>query len=174
MNDQSPSQSSVALGQRATEPRVSARAVVVDQEGRVLLIRHSDTDRAFHVLPGGRVEPGETAAEAARREVHEETGLQVDIGELLWVREYLPERHPGHPYHRTRMQQLQLYFMAQPTTSDAASEPTAPDRTQAAVVWHPLPDIGDLVLLPLGLASSLMALGTEPTADRAVYLGDLP
>lgn len=173
MNHQPHSQSGIELQRHAIEPRVSARAVVVDQEGRILLIRHSDNDRVFHVLPGGRVEPGETAAEAARREVHEETGLQVDIRELLWVREYLPERHPGHPYHRTRMQQLQLYFEAQPT-SDAASVPTAPDRTQAAVVWHPLAAIGDLVLLPLGLASSLITLGTEPTATRAVYLGDLP
>jgi 8-oxo-dGTP diphosphatase len=125
------------------------------------------------VLPGGRVEPGETAAEAARREVHEETGLRVDIGELLWVREYLPERHPGHPHHRTRMRQLQLYFAAR-TTSEAASEPAAPDLTQAAVVWHPLAAIGDLVLLPLGPAPSLMALGAEPAATQIVYLGDLP
>lgn len=119
------------------------------------------------------MEPGETAAEAARREVREETGLRVDIGELLWVREYLPERHPGHPYHRTRMQQLQLYFMAR-TASGSASEPTAPDRTQAAVLWHPLHAVGDLILLPLGLAPSLMALGSEPTAPQTVYLGDLP
>lgn len=173
MNNQLPSQSSVELQQRVTEPRVSARAVVVDQEGRILLVRHLDNDRAFHVLPGGRVEPGETAAEAACREMHEETGLQVDIGELLWVREYLPERHPGHPYHRTHLQQLQLYFRAEPT-SDAASLPTAPDRTQAEVVWHPLATVGELVLLPVGLAPSLIALGTEPTANRAVYLGDLP
>lgn len=57
--------------------------------------------------------------------------------------------------------------------ADASSPPTAPDRTQAEVVWHPLSAIGDLVLLPLGLASSLITLDTEPTANRAVYLGDL-
>ncbi|WP_406072605.1 NUDIX domain-containing protein [Streptomyces sp. NBC_01020] len=37
--------------------------------------------------PGGRVEPGETAAEAAVREVLEESGLRVSVGELPWVRE---------------------------------------------------------------------------------------
>ncbi|HEY9328229.1 MAG TPA: NUDIX domain-containing protein [Streptomyces sp.] len=158
---------------RAAEPRVSARAVVVDQASRVLLIRHCDNGRVFHVLPGGRVEPGETSAEAVAREVREETGLRVSAGELLWVREYLPERHPGNPYHRTRLQQLQLYFEAR-LDSDAEFPVTAPDRTQAAVVWHPLATLGELVLLPLGLEIPLIALGAGRAASTPVYLGDLP
>ncbi|MEV0375551.1 NUDIX domain-containing protein [Streptomyces sp. NPDC050636] len=173
MNDHSLSESSAELRTREAELRVSARAVVVDREGRVLLIRHRDNDGEFHVLPGGRVEPGETAAEAACREVKEETGLQVTIGDLLWVREYLPERHPANPYHRTQLQQLQLYFKAQPA-SDATSPATAPDRTQSAVIWHPLVTASELVLLPLGLTASLVALGTEQAANGSVYLGDLP
>ena len=32
-------------------------------------------------------------------------GLRVSVGELLWVREYLPERHSGNPYHRTQLRQ---------------------------------------------------------------------
>ncbi|MFJ8673222.1 NUDIX domain-containing protein [Streptomyces sp. NPDC093589] len=173
MNDHSPPQPSAELPTPAAELRVSARAVVVDQEGRLLLIRHRDGDQEFHVLPGGRVERGETAAEAACREVREETGLRVSVGELLWVREYLPERHPAHPHHRTPVQQLQLYFRAQPV-SDGTSPATAPDRTQSAVIWHPLRTLSELLLLPLGLAAPLIALGTEQAASGPVYLGDLP
>ncbi|MFI9259757.1 NUDIX domain-containing protein [Streptomyces sioyaensis] len=172
MNDRALSLSGAEPPARSAELRVSARAVVVDQTGRILLIRHCDNGKEFHVLPGGRVEPGETDAEAVGREVREETGLRVSVGELLWVREYLPERHSGNPYHRTQLQQLQLYFKAEPD-SDAVLPATAPDRTQSAVVWHPLATLSELVLLPIGLASPLAALGTAQAANAPVYLGDL-
>ncbi len=61
-----------------------AGAVVVDDEGRVLLVRRAnEPSRGLWSIPGGRVEPGESARECARREVREETGLDVEVGELL-------------------------------------------------------------------------------------------
>jgi len=59
---------------------ISAKAVVVGPEGKVLILTRSDrekTDRGKRDLPGGSVEAGETTAAAARREIFEETGLQV-------------------------------------------------------------------------------------------------
>jgi 8-oxo-dGTP diphosphatase len=61
-----------------------AGAVVRDDAGRLLLVqRGREPGRGRWSLPGGRVEPGETAAEAAVREVREETGLDVAAGELV-------------------------------------------------------------------------------------------
>lgn len=172
MSDQSEVGRQAAQPDPAPGPRVSARVVVIDPDSRLLLIRHQIEDREFHVLPGGRVEAGETAAEAAEREVLEETGLRVNVGDLLWVREFLPERHIGNPHHRTRMQQLQLYFRAR-VASTGTRPASAPDGTQSAVIWHPLASITDLVVLPLGLVKPLIALGARRDPDGLVYLGDL-
>jgi 8-oxo-dGTP diphosphatase len=59
-------------------------AVVHDAAGRLLLIqRGHDPHRGLWSLPGGRVEPGESPEQAVRREVREETGLEVLPGELV-------------------------------------------------------------------------------------------
>lgn len=60
-------------------------AVVVDDDGRVLLVqRGREPDRGRWSVPGGRLEQGETPAEAVAREVLEETGLAVAVHEELW------------------------------------------------------------------------------------------
>lgn len=54
-------------------------AVIVDDH-RVVLIERRRSEELYYLFPGGRIEPGETAEECLRREVREETGLEVEIG----------------------------------------------------------------------------------------------
>jgi 8-oxo-dGTP diphosphatase len=76
---------------------------ILCRDGRILVIRHRHDDPAkeYWVLPGGGLEPGETPAEGARREMREETGLTVRVERLAYVhdQEYRGER------------QLSLYFL---------------------------------------------------------------
>jgi 8-oxo-dGTP diphosphatase len=66
------------------KPVECAGAVVRDGAGRLLLVRRAhQPSQGLWSIPGGRIEPGETAAEAAAREVREETGLVVEVGRLL-------------------------------------------------------------------------------------------
>ena len=59
-------------------------AVVTDGQGRLLMIKRGHEPGAgLWSIPGGRIEPGETDAEALVREMSEETGLVVEVGPLI-------------------------------------------------------------------------------------------
>ena len=61
------------------DPRDSAFAIILHSR-HVLLVKARDKNN--WQLPGGRLEPGETPAQAVIREVREETGLQARVGRL--------------------------------------------------------------------------------------------
>ncbi|MCK4452291.1 MAG: NUDIX domain-containing protein, partial [Anaerolineae bacterium] len=62
----------------------AAAGCIRDEEGRILLLRRSDGDNLWG-LPGGGIELGERAADAAVREVREEIGLEVEPVALIGV-----------------------------------------------------------------------------------------
>lgn len=75
--------------------QVAAKAILVDDRGRVLLLRESDkhvtnTTAGRYSCPGGRIEPGESFIDGLRREVREETGLEIEVGAPLFVGEWRP------------------------------------------------------------------------------------
>jgi 8-oxo-dGTP diphosphatase len=70
---------------------VAARAVVMDESGRVLLIRRAPDvylDPGRWELPGGKMDHGESLEEALAREVGEETGLSVRVGKPFHVHQF--------------------------------------------------------------------------------------
>jgi 8-oxo-dGTP pyrophosphatase MutT (NUDIX family) len=76
------------MSPRQASPRLefSAGGLVVDDDGRVLLIRARDLrDQPVWTLPKGALKPGESSKDAALREVQEETGYRCEI-----VREMAP------------------------------------------------------------------------------------
>jgi 8-oxo-dGTP diphosphatase len=73
--------------------REAVRAVVVDPERRVLLVHFDfvadDIPNGFWACPGGGKNPGESDAEALRRELREEVGLEIDdTGPPIWDKNY--------------------------------------------------------------------------------------
>lgn len=62
-------------------PRVGSALLVRDETNRILLgKRNKDPQRGYWVIPGGKIHAFESIAEAAARELQEETGLSVEVG----------------------------------------------------------------------------------------------
>ncbi len=71
---------------------VGVGALIVDDQGRVFLSRRgpkAKNERGLWEFPGGSVEFGETLADALRREMREEYGIEIQVGELLDVVDHI-------------------------------------------------------------------------------------
>lgn len=85
-------------------PRLSARAIIV-QDGRLLLVNaYPDAQSDLWCAPGGGVHAGTCLPENLIREVHEETGLTISVGPLVLVNEF---HDPASGFH-----QVDLFFRA--------------------------------------------------------------
>lgn len=78
------------------DPKV-ASAVLVEQDGKILLVRRAlDPEKGKWTLPAGFIDAGEDPARAAERECLEETGLRVQVKELLTVLYGQEHPHGAH------------------------------------------------------------------------------
>ena len=68
------------------------RVIVLDDDNRILMVRQDHPERKVWRVPGGSIEEGESSAQAAVREVLEETGLEIETGGLIWHVEEVSER----------------------------------------------------------------------------------
>jgi G:T/U-mismatch repair DNA glycosylase/ADP-ribose pyrophosphatase YjhB (NUDIX family) len=76
--------------------RDAVRALVLDPEDRVLLVRFDWPDKQVWALPGGGVDPGESDEHAVRRELGEELGLdEFELGPRIWHRTHWFLSMPG-------------------------------------------------------------------------------
>jgi ADP-ribose pyrophosphatase YjhB (NUDIX family) len=81
---------------RAVPPVLGGASGLIVRDGEVLLIRRGKEPYKGHwSLPGGGIERGETIRDAVKREVLEETGLEVDVGLVAGYREEIlgPDEH---------------------------------------------------------------------------------
>ena len=124
----------------------SVRSLVF-HNGSILLMRNRDGVR---ILPGGRLEPGETLLDGLRREIREEAGVRIrDIHRLGFV--HLRHQTPkpsqyAYPYPDF----FWLVFRAHSHSNRAL--PQAPDDYQISAEFVPLAKLGSLKLRPLDQA----------------------
>ena len=153
--------------------RPSAKAVVV-HEGRLLVTRNRTRGEGdWHILPGGGQEPGETLADALRREVYEETGMLVEPVRLIWVREMIIANHIEDARARSlNPEEHATEYMFEARLVDRSGQPTEIDAEQIAVEWVTADELAGLRFFPLALAGPLGAY-LRGGDSGPVYLGDV-
>ncbi len=120
-------------------PRPSCHAAIIEH-GRLLLIQRAhDPYQGWWGLPGGGVELGETVAEALRREVREETGLEIAVGRFLDLKDAIG-REGGN---RVLYHYVILFFTA---TVLGGTLQAGDDAARA--VWVPPEALADHPLVP--------------------------
>jgi len=93
-------------------PEATVGALVVNTSGEVLIVRsHKWNDK--YTVPGGHIELGENAEDAIKREVKEETGLDVDVVKLLLVQQAI---YPTH-FHKHEHYLFMDYLCKTETTN---------------------------------------------------------
>jgi len=107
----------------------SVNVVVVNDNGDILLIRR--TDNANWALPGGAIDIGESAAQAAIRETQEETGITCEITGLVGI-----YTDPHHVIHYTSNDEVRQEFSIVLTGQPISGEPT-PSSESSEVRWVP-------------------------------------
>ena len=117
-----------------TGPQIAIGAIVIHDDALLMVQRAQEPGKGLWSLPGGRVEQGEYLADALRREVLEETGLVVDVGELAGILEV-----PGE----------ELHYVILDYHATVRGDPTVRAGTDASDVrWIPLDQVAHTECTP--------------------------
>jgi 8-oxo-dGTP diphosphatase len=140
---------------------------VVARDGALLLVRHQKPDRdPYWVLPGGRLEPGETIPECAKREISEETGLSARFLGVLYVSEFLRGgRHTVDVTVRMTPEGNKDAVLGRDPEVAPGSEPTLRELR-----WVEADELREIELLPAWIKARLLEDADGGWPASAIYL----
>lgn len=140
--------------------RLRAAAIII--ESGAVLFATNDAEDYYYTIGGG-VELGETAEEAVRREVKEETGVDYQIERLAFIQENFFKRDDGE-LKDLSCHEVTFYFLMKPRGTrqlDSHSKP-ANNTTEEKMVWLPLDKLGEYDAYPLFFREKLKNLPPYP------------
>ena len=149
--------------------RTAAKAIII-QDGKLLCTKNQDKRGFYYMLPGGGQEHGENMIEALQRECLEEISAKVNVGEVLFIRDFIARNHElgkiDPDFH-----QLELLFECRLEKNAKIGNGINPDARQVGVEWIELEDLKKHRFYPDGL-KNVLANGQVVSAPP-IYLGDI-
>ncbi len=128
---------------------VAARGILV-KEGKVLLVEYETPNGVCYALPGGGQEVGEPLQETLKREFLEETSLEIVVGELALVREFILETSDLEIW-KDGVHQVEVIFFCGLAGEQKAEMGSVLDPYMTGVKWMELSTLDDLVVYPQNL-----------------------
>ena len=154
--------STVPIGARA-----AARVLLLSEQNRALLLEAQDApgENRWWVAPGGGLLPGESFEAAAQRELHEETGLLLQVGPWIWTRRHV------FVCEGRQFDQYERFFVAR-----AEEFALRPVRADSYVIGHRWWGLGEIEqssedFTPRRLASLLPPIIRGEYPDPAIDCG---
>src|SRR3990172_3700906 len=144
-------------------------ATLVVLEGRLLVVKHRDSEGDWYSLPGGGQDPGETITDALRRECLEELGVSVDVGPLRYIREYIGA-NKEFSLEDADSHGVDFVFECTLLADPRDAHPSRPDPRQVGISWLPLATLETSRFYPKELGRLLVS-GIDP--EGPIYLGDV-
>jgi 8-oxo-dGTP diphosphatase len=131
--------------------RVRVSALIL-QENHLLVVKQNTPSRAEHIWlpPGGGLDFGETTEEALRREVFEETSIEIKNARIRYIHEFIEP-----PYHAVELYFLVESFKGTPTLG-SDPELSIDHQQLKEVKFMPVPELVSLNLYPEFLKEALV------------------
>lgn len=148
--------------------RVAARAIII-QDGKILLNKNQKFGQVYYTLPGRGQEHGETIEEAVKRECLEETGAEIKVLNLCFVRDYISSSHE-FAEQDPDFHQLELIFRCEMISEIQPERVTEMDAEQIGTEWIKVEDLKQVKLFPQAITELIIA---QKWIDSSIYLGNI-
>ncbi|MEP2028396.1 MAG: NUDIX domain-containing protein [Paracoccaceae bacterium] len=135
---------------RQNSVRLATRAVIVENDRLLIVNAWPDNRSPLMCAPGGGAEPGQSLPENLAREVYEETGLRIEVGQPCMINEF---HDPGTGFH-----QAEVFFRCRVKGGEKVQEWTDPEGIVTERRWVSAEELETLPYKP----DSLSLLAFDP------------